>query len=65
MGLIVELDSSQKALRPCQSCGSCRAIAKPGSGPHAKRLDCDGCGKFHGWLSLDAAIMLGLYERVG
>lgn len=25
-------------------------------------LRCEGCERFHGWLSLDAAIELGLYE---
>lgn len=60
----IELDGSQKALNPCLKCGSCRAIVKPGTGPHAKRLECDGCGRFHNWLGLDAAISLGLYERV-
>ncbi len=59
----IDLDGSQKALNPCKVCGSCRGTLKPGAGPHAARIDCEACGRFHNWLSLDAAIRLGLYER--
>lgn len=62
--MIIELDGSQKALGHCKACGSCRGVVRPGTGPHAKRIDCEGCGKFHNWLSLDGAIALGLYEQV-
>lgn len=62
---VIELNGSQKSLQPCRFCGSCRAIVEPGKAPHAKSLRCDGCGKFHGWLGLDAAIQLGLYVRDG
>lgn len=62
--ITVELDGSEKGLHPCKACGSYRALATPGKGPHAKRLDCSECGRFHGWLSLTTGIAMGMFERV-
>ncbi len=59
----VKLDSSIKALHPCKVCGSTRGVLSGGAGPHAKRIDCAGCGRFHNWLPLATAIEWGLFER--
>lgn len=59
----IDLDSSQKCLVPCRHCGSVWGVVKDGTGPHAKRIDCQGCGRFLNWMGLGLAIELGLYVQ--
>lgn len=58
----IDLDGSQRSLVPCRHCGSAWGVVKDGKGPHAKRIDCHGCGRFLNWMSLATAIQFGLYE---
>ena len=44
----------------CPRCGSESLAIKPGSGPHAARIDCEGCKRFIKWVSKADAQKLGL-----
>ena len=35
---------------PCPRCGAIDTVIGQGSGPHAAREQCAGCGRFHRWL---------------
>lgn len=60
----LNLDRSEKCLTPCKHCGSVWGEVKDGAGPHSRRIDCQGCGKFINWMGLNMAIRLGFYERM-
>ena len=36
---------------PCPRCGAIDTVFGPGTGPHAAREQCAGCGRFRRWLS--------------
>lgn len=59
----IDLDSSERCLVPCRHCGSVWGEMRDGTGPHAKRIDCHGCGRFLNWMGLGTAIRFGMYER--
>jgi hypothetical protein len=59
---LINLDHSQKCLAHCRHCGSVRGIARSGTGPHAGRIDCDGCGRFLNWMPFVLAVELGVIE---
>lgn len=51
LGIIV-LDGRSKATVPCRFCGCITAGQYPPvGGQPGNKLICEGCGKFHGWLS--------------
>lgn len=63
-GVKIDLNNEHRSLAHCRHCGSCNGVLRSGSGPHAARVDCEGCGKFLNWAPFWFAAQMGLIERV-